>query len=195
MSEYVTWFPWFGVAGLVIAAVIYVLVKKMPEGNEKMKDIADMIHQGSMSFLKTEYKILRPNLLIPTLRILTENKDNEYPQNIFEIGKVFSLDKKEETRIREQTNLIIALSPGNFTEAKQHLDYLFKTLNLSYSLKENSHIALIEGRTGSILLSNRNNKPIGYIGEVHPNTLHNWNLKMPLSVIELNLDEVFGELI
>jgi len=140
---------------------------------------------------KTEYKILRPNLLIPTLRILTENKDNEYPQNIFEIGKVFSLDKKEETGIKEQTYLIIALSPGNFTEAKQHLDYLFKTLNLSYSLKENSHIALIDGRTGDISL---NGKEIGYLGEVHPNTLHNWNLKMPLSVIELNLDEVFGEI-
>src|SRR3989338_8726592 len=37
---------------------------------------------------KTEYKILRPNLLIPVLRILRENKDQEYPQNIFEIGTV-----------------------------------------------------------------------------------------------------------
>jgi len=45
---------------------------------------------------KTEYKVLRPNLLIPTLRNLSENKDNDYPQKIFELGTVFSKDNKEE---------------------------------------------------------------------------------------------------
>lgn len=145
---------------------------------------------------KTDYKALRPNLLIPTLRILSKNKDNEYPQNIFEIGKVFSLDEKEdketETQIQEKTNLIIALTPGNFTEAKQHLEYLFKILNLNYKLEETIRYGLIDGRTGKILLNG--SKEIGYLGEVHPNTIRNWNLKMPLAVIELNLDEVFAEL-
>ncbi|MCH7568885.1 MAG: phenylalanine--tRNA ligase subunit beta [Nanoarchaeota archaeon] len=140
---------------------------------------------------KTEYKILRPNLLIPTLRTLSENKDNEYPQHIFEIGRVFSLDEKKETRIKEQENLIIALTPGNFTEAKQTLDYLLKILALNYKLEETTHPNLIDGRTGKILL---NNKEIGYIGEVHPNTLRNWNLKMPLALIEINLDEVMKEI-
>jgi len=138
---------------------------------------------------KTDYKILRPNLLIPTLRILTENKDNEYPQNIFEIGKVFSISKHDkETGIKENTNLLIALSPANFTEAKQYLDYLAKMLSIEYKLEETKQQGLIIGRTGKILL---NSKEIGYIGEVHPQTLNAWNLKMPLAVIELNLDEVY----
>jgi phenylalanyl-tRNA synthetase beta chain len=117
---------------------------------------------------KTEYKILRPNLLIPVLRILSENKDNEYPQNIFEIGTIFKKNDKLDTQIKEKTNLIIALTPGNFTEAKQHLDYLFRSLKLSYKLQETTNLALIDGRTGAIFL---NNKPIGYLGEVHPQTL------------------------
>lgn len=162
----------------------YHLIKKDEAKKMKLLPTQTIIIEDS----KTDYKILRPDLLIPTLRILSENKDNEYPQNIFEIGKVFEKNEKLESSIKEKTNLIIALTPGNFTEAKQHLDYLIRILNLSYSLKESLHDNLIEGRTGSIFI---NNKEIGYIGEVHPYTLRNWNLKMPLAVIELDLDEIF----
>jgi len=35
---------------------------------------------------KTDYKFLRQNLLISSLRILHENKDAEYPQRLFEIN-------------------------------------------------------------------------------------------------------------
>jgi len=138
---------------------------------------------------KSEYKILRPNLTIPALRIFSENKDNEYPQKIFEIGKVFSLDKTEETGVKESPNLIIASCPGNFTELKETLDYLFKMLNIEYKLKESHKKGLIEGRTGSILL---NNKEIGHIGEVHPETLKARSIKMPVSLIELNLEDICG---
>jgi len=159
-------------------------IKKMKLSTQNTLEIEDS---------KTEYKILRPGLLTPALRILSENKDNEYPQNIFEIGTIFSPDSNHitETGIHEKTNMIIALTPGNFTEAKQHLDYLFRNLELQYTLKESEHNSLIPGRTGEIIL---NNKSIGYIGEVHPQTLKSWNLRMPLAVIELNLDEIFGEI-
>ncbi len=140
---------------------------------------------------KTEYKLLRPNLLIPALRMLADNKDNEYPQRIFEIGAVFHKDKsnKTETGIKESQHLIIAASPGNFTELKQILDYLARMLNLKPEIKDAHKPGLIEGRTGKILLGTRE---IGYIGEVHPETLRTWNIKMPLSVIEISLEEIFS---
>ena len=139
---------------------------------------------------KTEYKILRPNLLISALRTFSENKDNEYPQKIFEIGTVFEKDKKHlfETGIREMENICIAFSPGNFTELKQTLDYLTKMLGLHYKLEEFAKEGFIEGRTGAIIIDEKN---IGYIGEVHPETLQDWGIKMPVSVIEISLDEVF----
>jgi len=138
---------------------------------------------------KTEYKLLRPNLIIPALRILAENKDNEYPQKIFEIGTVFSKDtkNKEETGIKESQNLIVACTPGNFTEMKQILDYLFKMLNKSYSLKEANNKYLIEGRTGEIFVEN---KSIGYLGEVHPQTLRNFGIKFSVALIEISLDDI-----
>jgi phenylalanyl-tRNA synthetase beta chain len=137
---------------------------------------------------KTEYKTLRPNLLIPALRILSENKDNEYPQKTFEIGTVFpSLDSKEESGVLEKEELIISLTPNNFTETKQTLDYLFRSLNLKYELEESVHSELIEGRSGNITM---NNKTVGRIGEVHPQLLRDWGLKMPLTIIQLNLKNI-----
>ena len=140
---------------------------------------------------KTEYKMLRPNLLIPTLRTFAENKDNEYPQKIFEIGTVFkkSTLTSSETGIKESENLIIASSPGNFTETKQILDYLTRMLSIKYEIKEAKHPHLIEGRTGELTI---NGKHAGYIGEVHPETLRNWNIKMPVTIIELSLDEILN---
>jgi len=141
---------------------------------------------------KTDYKILRPSLLIPTLRVLSENKDNEYPQKIFEIGTIFPCkDEKAETGICETENLIITLTPSNFTQAKQVLDNLFQSLNLTYTLEETQTPYTIDGRTGTILLDKQ---PIGYIGEVSPLTLRAWNIKLPVAVIEIELDEIFEKL-
>ena len=139
---------------------------------------------------KSEYKMLRPNLLVPTLRILSENKDNEYPQRTFELGKVFSLDKegKSETKVKESEKLIIASCPDNFTGIKQILNYLMSSLEISYKLKEVIHPNLIEGRAGEITI---NDKVIGYIGEVNPETLKNWGIKMPFGVLEISLEEIF----
>ncbi len=138
---------------------------------------------------KTEYKVLRPNLLIPTLRIFAENKDNEYPQKLFEIGTVFERSNKEETGIKESQNLIVACSPGNFTELKEILDYLTRMLGASYMLKDAAKEGFIEGRTGAILM---NNKQIGTIGELHPETLKAWNIKLPVAVLELSLEDIFS---
>ena len=138
---------------------------------------------------KTDYKFLRPNLIIPALRIFSENKDNEYPQKIFEIGTVYSIDKRSgETGVLENNNLIIASSPGNFTEIKQILDYLVKMLGTSYSLKEKPSSEFIEGRSGAVII---NGKEVGSIGEIHPETLNNWNIKMPIALLEISLEEIF----
>ncbi len=140
---------------------------------------------------KTEYKFLRPNLIIPALRIFSENKDNEYPQKIFEIGTVFAKDRTNntETSIKESEHLIIACSPGNFTEIKQMLDYLAGMAGFHYELKETAHYGFIEGRTGSIIAAD--SKPIGIIGELHPETLREWGIKMPVALLEISLSEIF----
>jgi K(+)-stimulated pyrophosphate-energized sodium pump len=50
--------PFLSIAGLILALIIYLYVKRQPAGNEKMREIADMIHDGAMVYLKRQYSIL-----------------------------------------------------------------------------------------------------------------------------------------
>ena len=137
---------------------------------------------------KTEYKYLRSDLITSSLRILSENKDSEYPQKIFEIGAIFKKNSTIETGIEEKDSLIIAITPGNFTEIKRILSYFSRTLEIAYNIKESTNKILVEGRTGEIII---NNKPIGHIGEVHPRILQLMNIKMPISILEISLEEIY----
>lgn len=134
---------------------------------------------------KTDFKYLRYNLISTGLRTLSENLDSEYPQKIFEIGTCFSLDESEETGIKETKKLSILLTPGNFTQIKQILDYLGRMLELKLDIEETESELFISGRTAEIKVEN---KKIGIIGEIKPSTLKNYHLKLPLSVLEIDLD-------
>lgn len=50
--------PILGVAGFIIAILIYTSIKSQSVGNEKMKEIAEAIHAGAMAFLNREYRVL-----------------------------------------------------------------------------------------------------------------------------------------
>lgn len=50
--------PFLGMAGLGFAFFIYRSILAIHVGTDKMKAIADLIHEGAMVFLKAEYKIL-----------------------------------------------------------------------------------------------------------------------------------------
>ncbi|MDT8317894.1 MAG: sodium-translocating pyrophosphatase [bacterium] len=50
--------PVLAVAGLVLAGVIYAALKRQPEGNDTMKEIAGLIHDGAMVYLKRQNSIL-----------------------------------------------------------------------------------------------------------------------------------------
>ncbi|MBW2618008.1 MAG: sodium-translocating pyrophosphatase [Deltaproteobacteria bacterium] len=53
-----TYGPYLGIIGLIVAYLIYLYVKRQPNGNEVMQELEAMIHQGAMAFLKREYSIL-----------------------------------------------------------------------------------------------------------------------------------------
>ena len=50
--------PLLGVVGLICAFLIYRLVVRYPEGEDKIKKIADQIHLGAMVFMRREYTML-----------------------------------------------------------------------------------------------------------------------------------------
>ncbi len=136
---------------------------------------------------KTEYNVLRMDLLTNLMKIFSENSDSFYPQKIFEMGRVFELDSKTETGIKEKEILSIAIceEKTDFTEIKKTLDYVFKMLGKSYEIEETENSNFIPGRVGKILIDK---KEVGLIGEVSPRCLKNWKIDFPVVAVEMGLE-------
>jgi len=137
---------------------------------------------------KTEYNILRNNLSHYLLKNLSENVDSEYPQKIYEMGRIFNLEANDS--ISESESLSVAVSPSNFTELKQILGYLGRMLDINFEVKESvkTSVHFIEGRSADVLL---NGEIIGSFGEIHPKILKNLKVKIPVALLEIGLGKVF----
>ena len=55
MTDLLIWPPLLGVLGMVVAVIIYMVVRSYDPGSDALKKIADAIHEGAMVFMKREY--------------------------------------------------------------------------------------------------------------------------------------------
>ncbi len=142
-----------------------------------------------------DHNHLRNSIIPSLLKVLSENQHNEYPQNIFEIGRIFVPDdekdrgKRIDTGIIEKDNLSIALchDKTDFTEIRQIIDLLGQSLNFDVAVKESEHPSFIQGRVGRIFF---NGKEAGIIGEIYPKVLTDWGIMMPVVMAEINLEVI-----
>jgi len=155
--------------------------------NKKMEVNNEVIYLANS--ISRDYNCLRSWIIPSLLENLSKNKHNEYPQNIFEIGTIFKKGESE-TKIIENDRVAVALcnNKSNFTWVKQIIDSLLSSLNLKYDIIEVEHGSFIPGRVGRVII---NNKKIAYIGEINPKVLKNYEIEMPVSVLELNLTELY----
>ncbi len=58
MEVWTTAAPYLGVAGMIVAFIIYLRIKAGDPGSAEMVEISDLIHEGAMAFLRREYSIL-----------------------------------------------------------------------------------------------------------------------------------------
>ena len=155
---------------------------------KKMNTDAKLIELANS--ISSDYNILRSWVIPSLMEILSGNKHHEYPQRIFAIGTIFKKNDEMETNIEENDRLAAAIASENtdYTEIKQILDYLFRSLNLKYEIVETEHNSFIEGRAARIAV---NGKKVAYIGELNPNVIINWSLEVPVTAFELNLTGLF----
>lgn len=134
---------------------------------------------------------LRSWLLPCLMDFLACNLHVEYPQRVFELGKVTVPDAKAETRSRDLETLAAATCHGGagFSEVKSALDALFMNLGLSWTVKAMMHSSFVEGRVGKVLVGGED---VGFVGEVHPAVLESWGLENPVAAFELNMDKIVG---
>jgi|TARA_Y100000310_G_scaffold345671_1_gene468082 phenylalanyl-tRNA synthetase beta chain len=141
--------------------------------------------------ISSDYNVLRSWIIPSLMEILSSNKHYEYPQKIFTIGTIFKENNKFDTNIEENERLAVTIASEktDYTEIRQVLDYLFRSLGLKYEITEAEHNSFIKGRIGRVLV---NGKKIAYIGEISPQVLQNWGLEVPVTAFELNLTELYG---
>ena len=58
MNDLVALTPYVGFVGLLGSLLLFVMVGKRSPGNERMREISELIHSGAMAFLYREYRIL-----------------------------------------------------------------------------------------------------------------------------------------
>jgi len=129
---------------------------------------------------------LRNQLLPGIISFLGINQSVEFPQKIFELGKITLIAPSKETCTQDQDWLSAATSHpnANFSEIKSTLDAFMTNFDIQFQIKQTTHPSFIEGRIGKLLVDNTE---IGLIGEINPLVLEQWKLENPTAAFELNL--------
>ncbi|MBI5559758.1 MAG: sodium-translocating pyrophosphatase [Deltaproteobacteria bacterium] len=81
--------PVLAIGGLVLALLIYTYIAKQPDGSERMREIASMIHDGAMVYLKRQYTILA--VFLVTVAVLLAIFINPYTAIAYVGGAVSSM--------------------------------------------------------------------------------------------------------
>lgn len=134
--------------------------------------------------LSTEHCVMRNYLLPSLLSFLEKNKTKAYPQKIFEIGKCIIY---ENSKFNEITKIggVIAHNKTNFSEIKGIVGGILK----DFDVENYNEKFFIEGRGAKII---KNGTFIGFFGEIHPKVIENFNLEVPLTAFEINLDMLYN---
>ena len=130
------------------------------------------------------------NWLLPSLmEFLSNNQSVEFPQKIFELGKVTLIDDAKETKTRDEEWLCAATAHANssFSEIKSALDAFMSNFGVEWQIKETMHPSFIEGRVGRVIVAG---SEVGVVGEVNPLVLEAWKLENPAAAFEVNFQKI-----
>ena len=132
------------------------------------------------------------NWLLPSLmEFLSNNKSVEFPQRIFELGKITIVNETRETRSSDEDWLAAAVSHpvASFSEIKSILDAFLLNLGVEWGIKTAHHPSFVSGRVGTVVIDGEG---LGFIGEIAPQVLVAWGLENPTVAFELNLSSIIS---
>ncbi len=138
-----------------------------------------------------EHSVLRDSLIPSLMTALSENVRSDYPQRIFEIGRVYS---RVADGVSESWHLgcLVAHSQTSFSEAKMFLEAVCRTLaGAEISAHEAEHWAFAHGRCASVGISGR---MVGHVGELSAEAVDAFGLRVPVAGFEVDLRELRKQL-
>lgn len=138
-----------------------------------------------------DHSILRDSLIPSLMEALSSNVKEEYPQRIFEVGRVYHVTG---LKVSEEWHLccLSAHAQVSFSEAKMYLDSFSRILTgKPTKTKSDTYWAFAAGRTASVTLAGR---LVGAVGEVKPESLEAFGLGVPVCGFEVNLNALSKQL-
>ncbi len=131
-----------------------------------------------------EHSVLRDALIPTLLASLSGNVKSDYPQRVFEIGRVYGRTKDG---VSEGWHLagLVAHSQASFTEAKMHLEAACRIMaGTEPSARQGEHWAFAPGRCAEVSVRGA---PLGHVGEIKPEAIDAFGLGVPVSGFEIDL--------
>lgn len=159
--------------------------------SEDMLDKSNISRESTMKVVDTksiEHEVLKNSNIPAILKTFSQNIHKKYPQRIFEVSKIFL---KTANGIEEQYHLTVGLAHAtvNFTEANSYLNaFGQQLLNINLSTKATKNKLFVDGRAANIVI--KEDVKIGIVGEIHPQVLENFSLRTPISLFDINLEEL-----
>ncbi len=165
----------------------YALTSKEDQFARMRLDISNKVVE-IMGAKEEKINIVRNWLLPELLKTLAYNKERRYPIKIYEVSDIVELDNASDTGAVNRTRIaaLSAHKEASFTEIRGVAEYLLRALGIdNYKIKRITHNSFIEGRVAGVFIDEIQ---IGVIGELHPETILNWGLSVPICAMELDLD-------
>jgi phenylalanyl-tRNA synthetase beta chain len=159
------------------------LVERMGTGDGEVVRISNPMAES--------FEYVRPSILPNLLGSESVSSRAPYPHRIFEAGKVAFRNPLENYGVstRSRIAFLLAHAAADYNEAASQVATLLFFLGKDYSIAETEDPRFIPGRQARVIYKG---DPIGIFGEVHPRVLEAWNIAMPCSAAEIDLDSLLG---
>jgi phenylalanyl-tRNA synthetase beta chain len=137
--------------------------------------------------MTTKFGALRDRVLPSLLRVERDSSGASFPHRIFEVGEVTIHDDNSDTHCKtvNRLSLLVSDRTAEFAAVHSYLEILLYNLDLECSLISEDHPLFIPGRSGNIVIDGI---CVGIIGEIHPETLENFEITMPCAAFEIDLN-------
>ena len=131
--------------------------------------------------------MIRTSLINSLMEFLEDNKHEDLPQKIFEIGDVLYLDESNENKTAVSKKLagVICHSTANFTEIKSIVTSILSNLGYSMEISDSENETYITGRVADVEGKAQNGSVKGFFGEISPEVISNFTLEYPTIAFEI----------
>ena len=134
--------------------------------------------------------MIRTSLINSLMEFLEDNKHEDLPQKIFEIGDVLYLDESKENKTVASKKLaaLVCHSTANFTEIKSIVTSVLSNLGYSMEISDSDNKTFIEGRAADVTGEAQKGTIKGFFGEVSPEVITNFTLEYPVIAFEIEFN-------